>query len=316
MTSVKFYEREKESQKEMEKMKQIELMKKEQGNNNSRKFINLSKDKDKFKDSFSSKSIDDLNLKREKNFLKPSYDVEHEKKLDKQATKILKSIDSELNKFPYEKALKFDNRTYLEYYFSLLRTKHLLIFTFYTNTDYNSKIIKISLFIFSFSLYYTINALFINDSTLHKIYINKGSVSIIFQIIQAFYSSIISIFISLIIKFLSLSEKNVLQIKKERNNIKENGEKILKCLLIKFIFYYVLTFLFLFFFWYYISCFCAVYRNTQMYLLKDTLISFGLSLLYPFGISLIPGVFRIISLKSIKKDSICLYKFSKLLQIV
>ena len=224
--------------------------------------------------------------------------------------------DYELNNLSYEEALEKDKRSYIQYYFSLLRTKHLLIFTFYTNTDYNSKIIKISLFIFSFSLYYTINALFINDSTLHKIYINKGSVSIIFQIIQAFYSSIISIFISLIIKFLSLSEKNVLQIKKERNNIKENGEKILKCLLIKFIFYYVLTFLFLFFFWYYISCFCAVYRNTQMYLLKDTLISFGLSLLYPFGINLLPGVFRIISLKSPKRDSICLYKLSKLIQIL
>ena len=224
--------------------------------------------------------------------------------------------DYELNNLSYEEALEKDKRSYLQYYFSLLRTKHLLIFTFYTNTDYNSKIIKISLFLFSFGLYYTINALFFNDSTLHKIYINKGSFNIIFQIIQAFYSSIISYFISLIIKFLSLSEKSIIEIKKEKKNIKEEGKKTLKCLLIKFIFYYVLTFLFLFFFWYYISCFCAVYRNTQMYLLKDTLISFGLSLLYPFGISLIPGVFRIISLKSIKKDSICLYKFSKLLQIV
>jgi hypothetical protein len=224
--------------------------------------------------------------------------------------------DYELNNLSYEEALEKDKRSYIQYYFSLLRTKHLLIFTFYTNTDYNSKIIKISLFIFSFALYYTINALFFNDSTLHKIYINKGSLHIIFQIIQAFYSSIISFFISFIINLLSLSEKNVLQIKEERNNIKENGEKTLKCLLIKFIFYYILTFLFLFFFWYYISCFGAVYRNTQMYLLKDTLISFGLSLLYPFGINLLPGVFRIISLKSPKRDSICLYKLSKLIQIL
>jgi len=224
--------------------------------------------------------------------------------------------DYELNDFSYEEALEKDKRSYLQYYFSLLRIKHLLIFTFYTNTDYNSKIIKISLFLFSFALFYTINALFFDDSALHKIYINKGSVHIIFQIIQAFYSSIISSFISLLIKYLSLSEKSIIQIKKERNNIKDKGEKTLKCLLIKFIFYYVLIFLFLFFFWYYISCFGAVYRNTQMFLLKDTLTSFGLSLLYPFGISLIPGVFRIISLKSSKKDSICLYEFSKLLQIL
>ena len=175
--------------------------------------------------------------------------------------------------------------------------KHLLIFTFYTHTDYNSKIIKISLFLFSFALFYSINALFFNDSTLHKIYIDKGSYNIISQIAKIIYSSIISALISMVIKFLSLSEKNIIEIKKEKNNIKERGEKVLKFILLKFIIFYFLVFLFLIFFWYYISCFDAIYKNTQMYLLKDTLISFGLSLLYPLGINLLPGVLRIPSLK-------------------
>ena len=60
--------------------------------------------------------------------------------------------------------------------------------------------------------------------------------------------------------------------------------------------------------------FGAIFRNTQYHLLKDTMISFGLSLLYPFGIYLLPGLFRIPSLSDPKKKRKCLYNFSKILQ--
>ena len=73
--------------------------------------------------------------------------------------------DYEMNKLDYKEALKIDKRTYLEYYWSLLKLGHLLIFSFITNNDYNLMIIKICLFFFSFALYYTINALFFDDKT-------------------------------------------------------------------------------------------------------------------------------------------------------
>ena len=41
----------------------------------------------------------------------------------------------------YEKAIKYDKRTYCEYYLSLIQTKHILIFYFYNNSYYNSRII-------------------------------------------------------------------------------------------------------------------------------------------------------------------------------
>ena len=61
--------------------------------------------------------------------------------------------------------------------------------------------------------------------------------------------------------------------------------------------------------------FGAIYKNTQYHLLKDTLISFGLSLLYPFAIYILPGIFRIPSLSNRKIKRECLYDFSKILQI-
>ena len=222
----------------------------------------------------------------------------------KKEPKALEYNDYELNNLEYQKALEIDKRKYFEYYISLIKRKQIIIFTFYTNDDYNSKIIKISLFLFSFSIYFTINALFFNDSTMHNIYEAKGSYNFIYQIPIILYSTIISAIINYLIKLLSLSEKNIINLKenKEKENINEVFLKTKKTLIIKFTFFYIFNFLFLIFFWFYISSFCAVYKNTQIYLIKDTIVSFVLSLLYAFIICLIPGIFRIPSLNANKKD--------------
>ena len=218
--------------------------------------------------------------------------------------------DYELNNLPYNDAIKIDKRTYIQYYFSLLKTKHIILFTFYIRNDYNSKIIKLILFLFSISLYLALNALFFNDSTMHKIYIYKGNFKIIYQIKQIIYSSIISSVINTIIRNLSLTERNIVQLKNEKSNKIEKGKKLLKLLFIKFIIFFI--FIFLLLFWYYLSCFCVIYKNTQILLIQDSLISFGISLLYPFILLLFPGPFRIYSLK--KENSECIYKISRIFQ--
>ena len=211
-------------------------------------------------------------------------------------------------------ALKLDKRTYFQYYFSLLKMKHLLIFTFYTNNDYNSKSIKIILFLFSFSLNLTVNALFFVDSMVHKIYKDKGKYNFIYQIPNIFYSTIITSFINTIIKYLSLTEKDILEFKKEETNIEEKRSKLLKKIFIKLIIFFILIYLLLIFFWFYLICFCGIYKKTQIHLIKDTAISFGLSLIYPYIIYLLPGILRIPSLKSQNKEY--LFKISNIIQII
>ena len=62
--------------------------------------------------------------------------------------------------------------------------------------------------------------------------------------------------------------------------------------------------------------FNAVYRNTQYLLLKDTLISFGISLVLPFIIYLIPGLLRIPALTEPEKNKKCLYNLSKIIAMI
>ena len=224
--------------------------------------------------------------------------------------------DLELNELSYEEALKIDNRTFIQYYLSLLRANHLVIFCFFPQNDYNSQIIKISLFFFFFSVHFTVNALFFNDDTMHKIYKDEGKFNFIYQIPQIIYSAIISWVINSIIKRLSLSSGDIIELKKEKNieKIKVKEKEVLNKLRIKFILFFILAFILLVTFWYYITCFCGVYINTKLHLIKDTAISFVLSLLYPFWIYLIPGLFRIPALKA--KNKACIYKLSKLLETI
>ena len=224
--------------------------------------------------------------------------------------------DEELNNLKYEDAIIIDKRTFFQYYFSLLKKKHLILFTFFPSEDYNLTTVKISLFLLSSSLYFTINGFFFTDETMSKINEDKGNFDIIFQIPQILYSTIISSVINIILKYLSLSEKQMLSIKKQNDYRKAEKEakNIKKCINIKLALFFIISFLLMLFFWYYITSFCAVYHNTQIILIGDTLLSFGLSMIYPFGLNLLPGTFRITALR--KKDKKCLYFISQCLALI
>ena len=230
---------------------------------------------------------------------------------------IMEYNDEEINSLSYGLSLKYDKRSYIQYYVSLLKTKHDIISAFFNNKDYNSRIIKIDLFLQGFVLDYTINALFYSDDTMHQIYISEGSFDFLDQLPEIVYSSLISIVLGYALKLLALSSDDISDFKqsKFKKLLKEKGNKLIKKLKIKFILYFIISFIYLLFFWYYLSMFGAIYKNTQYYLFKDTLISLTLSLIYPFIINLLPGLFRIPSLSSDKNERELLFNFSKILQI-
>ena len=227
---------------------------------------------------------------------------------------VMKPNDTELNELDFKQARKYDGRTYLQYYYALLKSKHLLIRVI-NKKDYNSRMIKIFLCFCNFNISYAVNALFFNDDTMHKIYEDDGEFNFIYQLPQIIYSAIISKIIESILEYLALSEKIIIDFKKEKikkHLLMKKAENILRILYCKFITFFIFSFLFTILFWYYLTCFCAVYRNTQFHLIKDTLIGFGTSMITPLGLNLLPGIFRI---PAIIKKRKYMYTFSKFLQI-
>ena len=104
------------------------------------------------------------------------------KAIIKKVNNTMQYINDEINILPYNLSLQYDTRTFCEYYISLLKIKHHIIFSFYYKDDYNARIIKIDYFFVGFSIYYTVNALFFNDNTMHNIYENEGSFDIEYRL--------------------------------------------------------------------------------------------------------------------------------------
>ncbi len=183
------------------------------------------------------------------------------------------------------------------------------------NNDYNPYIIKICLFLFSISLYLFINALFFNDNKMHRIYIDNGSFNLIINIPQAIYSYIILSITNIFLPKLFTIQQNILEMKYEKNksNIRARFIMFLRVVIIKFVSYFLFSIIILFMIWYYLSCFFIVFKNTQSYLIKISLISCFISLIVPFIFYLLPGVFRLLALK---KPGSWLYKISLILQLM
>ena len=272
-----------------------------------------SSDKIKNNNKHNYKSIENFKISSESILSK---DILSNKKTEKIETQnIINYEDFEINNISYDKALENDKRTYCEIYLSLIKENHILVFTFRANKDYNPYIIKICLFFFLFALESFINTLFFNDLTMHKIYIDKGVFNFSFILPQILYSIIICAIFNVLLKRLYLSQKNILDIKYEKNKDILNARvaDVMNCLNIKFIFFFIINIMFLLFFWYYLSCFCVIYKNTQLYLFEVILITFVFSLIYPLIIFLLPGIIRILSLR---KPGKCFYIISKILQML
>ena len=249
------------------------------------------------------KNIKNHNFK----LVKPSKLI-NEKKLD----------NYELNNLEYSEAINFDHRNFFEIYWSKLNREHIIFFTFCSRNDYNLIVIKLTRFIFLLCTDMAMNVFFFSDDSMHKIYKSYGKYNFLQQLPQMIYSFAASQLLEVILCFLSLTDKHIYQIKELKRGKRDyaNLFKILRCIKIKLVLFYLFTFIFFIFYWYLITAFCAVYQNTQIIFIKDSITSFSIGLLYPFVLYLFPAFFRILALLDrVKKRTKIIYFISEILPI-
>ena len=241
--------------------------------------------------------------------LEGKYNSIEKESSDEVKLKSFERNDYELNELVYEDALKYDKRNFYQLYLSFIKTRHLLFFTFFQNKDYNSQIIKIYIFLFTFGINLTVSAMFYTDSIIHKIYIDDGSFDFTYQLPQMIYSLIISAILAVLLKYFGLYEQEIVEFRKGY----KNRIKVLSDIKIKIIIFFIISYILLFFSWIYLGCFCAVYKNTQIHLLIHVSSSFSFSFIVPFIVLLFPCIFRIIALNNRKGKRSFLYKMSNIL---
>ena len=232
-------------------------------------------------------------------------EIELEEKLD----------NFELNELDYYEAIKLDNRTLIQIYWSILRREHPILFTFFACDDYNLIYIKLVRFIFLITTDMVMNVFFFSDESMHQLYVNYGKYDFIQQIPQILYSTVISKLIEIFLCYLSLTDRPIYQIKNFLLKISLRKLKfIYKYIKLKLIFFFLFTFILIIFYWYVVAAFCSVYKNTQIAFIKDWICSVLLGFAIPFIIYLIPSSLRICAIKKNNcKGSIFVYKLSEII---
>ena len=185
-----------------------------------------------------------------------------------------------MNSLSYEDALVKDKRTFFQYYISLIMTKQLLIFTFHCKNDFNSKIIKICFLPYIFALFFFMNTLFIDEATFHDLFLLQGKVDILYNIEILGYIAIISYAIKNILSLILFTESNVVSVRNEDEEFinKQKIVSMLTTVTIKTHLFFALIMGSLVIIWVYIACFFTIFINTQMFVLRNTGISFGISM--------------------------------------
>ena len=221
--------------------------------------------------------------------------------------------EEDLNSADYKTALDKDKRTFIRYYWSLIKMKQLCVFTFYTYTDHNLKCVKIALFTLFLAFYFAFTALFFTDKIIKQIYIYKGNTDAAVHVTNIVLSSLCSLIMSYIIRFVSLSERDIMAITRLENgdNRKSTAESTKFKLRIKLIIVFILSGLLIGLCWYYVSAFCAVFKNSQGHYFINVLIAFIVCNIWPCLTSLIAPFLRINSLR--KGNAPCMYKLSQII---
>ena len=194
--------------------------------------------------------------------------------------------------------------------------KQLCIFTFFTHTDHNSRSVKIILFTLFLSFYFAFTALFFNDDIMRDIYKYKGSPLAAIHVTNIILSSFCCLVMNLIIRFVSLSERDIQNALNEKNpdNRLSKFEAIRRQLRIKLIIVFIISGLLIGLCWYYVAAFCAVFKNSQGHYFANVICAFIVCNLWPCVTSLIAPLLRIKSIKD--KNSKCMYKLSQIIAYI
>ena len=302
--------------REMKKNKKISNPKKKSIKSN---YIKYKKEKPNLQKSYSCSSQLELNNNSKNKAFPIKYHKNNNNKIYRKIEKqiiLTKYNIYELNYLPYDLAISYDKRTFCQYYLTLFIYKNIFLFAFYSANDYNLKLIKIGIFLLSFDIYFAINIFLFSSSTIHQIYEKEGAYDFKYFLPIILGSFFISYYAIAFIKYLSLSQRNFLELKttNKKGYISDKASKVKKCLLIKYIIFYILSFILLTIFWLYLSSFCAIFQNSQIFAIKNTFISFGISLFYPLIFNFLPCSLRFLSLTGNKPKNDCIYKISQIFQ--
>ena len=211
-----------------------------------------------------------------------------------------------------KEAMEEDKRSFFHLLKIRIKDLHPIFYACCNQPNRSVKYVSIGVMLFGLETDLVLNAFFYSDYYISHSYQNEGKYDILTQIPKTLYSSfsgyLLGIFCNLLAKNFPNEEDFECSDRSKSEELKEKVSMHIKRLHYGF---FVLLFIFILFYWYYITAFCAVYQNSQIGWLLDSLMSFLVSMVLPFLVAFLCVVLRKIALKT--ENEKCLFA-AKLLE--
>ena len=282
------------------------------------KLINTTAEsQNKLKEEEEKKKKEEEEKKKKEEEEKKKKEEEEKREKEEKNKQIYEFESDELNELPFDQAIEHDKRSFCRYYGNILFFSHIILMVFFRHRDFNLFTVKLGLLFMTFPINLTMNIFFFTNESIKVSYLKsaKNLSSVWTQLDNTIYSSLLSSIILIMLKLICLTHNSVRQLRKVRDvdAAQEQSVCILRCIKVRIVIYYILSFAFLLVFGFYVLCFCAIFENTQIALIRSTLTSWLISFIYPLIICLFTSIVRSAAFKCKSK---CLYFVKTMMQFL
>jgi len=212
-------------------------------------------------------------------------------------------LSTQLNEMRFFDAIVKDKRLFFDYFCDKLKRKQVILELFCVNDPIKPLTLKILLLILDIEVCFVVNAMFINEDYISKLFNSKKEENFISFLPRCINRSIFTILASIIINYiigcLFLEErriKNILRFEKDSiPEIKYQISLVMKEIKWRNNIFILITLIISCFSWFYISCFNNIYPHTKLEWIKSSIFIIILIHIISIIITLIETLLRFIS---------------------
>jgi hypothetical protein len=227
-------------------------------------------------------------------------------------------LKPDLDDLEYDDAIKFDKRTFCEFFRERLAEKQITMNTFYHKENLKPMSIKILLLLLNIDLYFVINGFFYNEEFLSSLLNSNEEETFFTYIKRSFsnfvYATLVGVIIGIIIDCIFIEESKVKRIflREKENPVQLRYEISITTSSIKkrYTIFIALCFFISIISWYYVSCFNHVYPGIKIEWIKSSITIIIIMQILSILVILLEGIVRNLSYHY---QSEKLYKFKKYL---
>ena len=209
----------------------------------------------------------------------------------------------DLDDMEFEDAIKYDKRSFSEFYRDRLKQKQIILDTFYNKDDIRPLPIKIMLLLLNIDLYFVINGLFFSEEYIIKLY-HLETEDKFFDFIprsigRFFYATLVGVIIEIIIACIFIERNRIkrtfLRNKEDLLQLRYEIANIINSIKKRYIAFTIICFIISLISWYYVSCFNNVYPGVKVEWIKSSIVIILIMQILPFFLVLFEAILRLIS---------------------